>query len=34
MINPFVANLPILNPLEKPENQRFAGVFKKYKMKP
>ena len=32
MINSFLTNLPILNPLKIPENQRFPDVFKEYKM--
>ena len=31
-INPFLANVPILYPLKTPENQRFSGVFKGFKM--
>ena len=31
--NPFLANVPILYPLKTPENQRFSGVFRGYKMK-
>ena len=31
-INPFLANVPILYPLKTPENQRFSGVFRAYKM--
>ena len=30
--NPFLANVPILYPLRAPENQRFFGVFRGYKM--
>ena len=30
--NPFLANVPILYPLKTPENQRFSGVFRGYKM--
>ena len=30
--NLFPANVPILYPLETPENQRFSGVFRGYKM--
>ena len=29
-LNPFQANVPILYPLKKPENQRFSGVFRGY----
>ena len=32
LINPFLANIPILYPLKTPENQRFCGVFRGYKM--
>ena len=31
-INPFLAYVPILYPLETPENLWFSGVFKGYKM--
>ena len=31
-INPFLANVPILHPLKTPENRRFSGVFREYKM--
>ena len=31
LINPFLANVPILYPLKTPENQRFSGVFRGYK---
>ena len=31
-INPFMANAPILYPLKTPENQRFSGIFRHYKM--
>ena len=31
--NPFLANVLILYPLKTPENQRFSGVFRGYKMK-
>ena len=31
-INPFLVNVPILYPLKRPENQRFSGVFRGYKM--
>ena len=31
-INIFPANGPILEPLKTPENQRFSGVFRGYKM--
>ena len=31
-LNPFLANVPILYPLKTPENQRFFGVFRRYKM--
>ena len=30
--NPFLTNVPILYPLKTPENQRFSGVFRGYKM--
>ena len=29
--NPFLANVPILNLLKAPENQRFSGIFRGYK---
>ena len=32
LINPFLANVPILHPLKTPENRRFAGVFSGCKM--
>ena len=32
VINPFLANIPILYPLKTSESQRFSGVFKRYKM--
>ena len=32
LLNPFLANVPILYPLKTPENQRFSGVFRWYKM--
>ena len=32
VINPFLANAPILYPLKALENQRFSGVFREYKM--
>ena len=32
LVNPFLANVPILYPLKTPENQRFSVVFKGYKM--
>ena len=32
IVNPILANVPILYPLKTPENQRFSGVFKGYKM--
>ena len=32
MINPFLSNLSILNPLKTPENLRFSNVVKGYKM--
>ena len=32
MLNPFLANVPILYPLKTPENQKFSGVFRGYKM--
>ena len=31
-LNLFLANVPILYPLKTPENQRFSGVFRGYKM--
>ena len=31
-INPFPANVPILYPLKTPENHKFSGVFRRYKM--
>ena len=31
-VNPFLANVPILYPLKTPENQRFSGAFRGYKM--
>ena len=32
LINLFLVNVPILYPLKTPENLRFSGVFRKYKM--
>ena len=32
LVNPFLANVPILYPLKTPENQRFSDVFRGYKM--
>ena len=32
LFNPFQANVPILYPLQTPENQRFSGVFRGCKM--
>ena len=32
-LNPFLTNVPILYPLERPENQRFSGVFRGYKIR-
>ena len=32
IINPFLANVPILYPLKIQENQRFSNVFRGYKM--
>ena len=32
ILNPFLANVPILYLLKTPENQRFPGVFRRYKM--
>ena len=32
ILNPFLANVHILYPLKTPENQRFSGVFRGYKM--
>ena len=29
--NPFLANVPILYPLETPDNLWFSGVFREYK---
>ena len=31
-IKPFLANVPMLQPLKIPKNQRFSGVFWGYKM--
>ena len=31
-INPFLATVPILYPLETPENQRFSDAFTGYKV--
>ena len=31
-LNPFLASVPILHPLKTPENQRFSGDFRVYKM--
>ena len=31
-LNPFPVNVPILYPLKTPENQKFFGVFRGYKM--
>ena len=31
-LNPFSVNVPILYPLKTPENQKFFGVFRGYKM--
>ena len=31
--NPFLANVPILYPMETPKNARFFGAFKGYKMR-
>ena len=31
-LNPFLASVPILYPMKTPENQRFFGVFRRYKM--
>ena len=31
---PFLANVLILYPLKIPENHRFSGVFRAYKMRP
>ena len=33
-INPFLANVLILNPQKTPENQRFSGIFRGYGMRP
>ena len=32
LINPLHANVPILYPLKTPENLKFSGVFRGYKM--
>ena len=32
VINPLPANFPILQPLKTPENKRFSGVLREYKM--
>ena len=32
LFNPFLAKVVILYSLKTPENQRFSGVFRKYKM--
>ena len=32
VVNPFLSTVPILYPLKTPENQRFSGVFRGYKM--
>ena len=32
VLNPFLANVPILYPLKPPENLWFSGVFRGYKM--
>ena len=32
LLNPFLANIPILYPLKAPENQRLSGVSRGYKM--
>ena len=32
IINPFLANVPILYPLRTPENQSFSGVFRGHKI--
>ena len=32
-LNPFLANVSILSPLKKPENQWFPSVFKGYEMR-
>ena len=32
VLNPFLANVPILYPLRTPENFWFSGVFRGYKM--
>ena len=31
-LHPFLANVPTLYPLKTPENQRFSGVLRGYKM--
>ena len=32
VLNPFLANIPILYPLKTPENLWFSGVFRRYEM--
>ena len=32
VINPFLANVPILYPLKTPESLWFSGLFREYKM--
>ena len=32
LLNPSLTNVSILHPLKTPENQRFSGVFRGYKM--
>ena len=32
VLKPFLANVFVLHPLKAPENQRFSGVFRRYKM--
>ena len=31
-VNPFLVNIPILCPMNSPENQRFSGEFRGHKM--
>ena len=33
-VNPFLANILVLDHLKTPENQSFSGVFRGYKMSP
>ena len=32
LVNPFMANVPILYPLKTPQNQKFFGVFRGFKL--